>query len=127
MHPSPPNERAAQDPDVRSRGPAVGRLFKPSKWTPRSRRRVRRVALWALAVWVGVTVASVSYNVATDHVPTPPAGLTFVRAGDINTRYRAWGTTGSPIVLVPGAFETADTFAALEANWGATTACFLWI
>jgi len=118
MQPSPPNKRAAEDPGARSHRRAVGRLFKPSKWTPQSRRRVRHVALGAFAVWVSVTVASVSYNVATDHVPTPPAGLTFVRAGDINTRYRAWGTTGSPIVLVPGAFETADTFAALGTDLG---------
>jgi pimeloyl-ACP methyl ester carboxylesterase len=101
-----------------ARGRAVGRQLNPSRWTPRIRRRVRRVAFGALAVWVCVTVASVSYNVATNHVPARPPGLTFVRAGDINTRYRAWGTTGSAIVLVPGAFETADTFAALGADLG---------
>jgi pimeloyl-ACP methyl ester carboxylesterase len=42
-----------------------------------------------------------------------------VRAGGFDTRYRSWGTTGSPIVLVPGAFETADTFAQLGAVLGA--------
>ena len=36
-----------------------------------------------------------------------------VRAGGFVTRYRTWGRAGSPVVLVPGAFETADTFAAL--------------
>jgi pimeloyl-ACP methyl ester carboxylesterase len=36
-----------------------------------------------------------------------------VRAGGFDTRYREWGTSGPPVVLVPGAFETADTFAAL--------------
>jgi pimeloyl-ACP methyl ester carboxylesterase len=36
-----------------------------------------------------------------------------IRAGGFDTRYLAWGSTGSPIVLVPGAFETASTFAAL--------------
>ncbi len=40
-------------------------------------------------------------------------------AGGFGTRYRAWGTSGSPVVLVPGAFETADTFAALGATLGA--------
>lgn len=44
--------------------------------------------------------------------------MTFIRTGSIQTRYRAWGTTGSPVVLVPGAFETADTFAALAAQLG---------
>ena len=71
-----------------------------------------------LAVWLLLTLGSVSYNAATDHVPARPAGLAFVGTGDFNTRYLAWGTTGSPIVLVPGAFETADTFAALGANLG---------
>src|SRR5450755_741586 len=118
MQPTQPNGRALVDQTVPSRGHAAGRLFKPSRWTPRSRRRLRRVALGALAFWVCVTAASVSYNVATDHVPARPPGLLFVRAGDIDTRYRVWGTTGSPIVLVPGAFETADTFAALGANLG---------
>jgi pimeloyl-ACP methyl ester carboxylesterase len=60
-----------------------------------------------------VTGASFGFNLGTDRAPRPPAGLTFIRAGDINTRYLSWGKTGSPIVLVPGAFETADTFAAL--------------
>jgi pimeloyl-ACP methyl ester carboxylesterase len=41
-----------------------------------------------------------------------------VRAGGFDTRYRTWGTHGSPVVLVPGAFETADTFAALGAALG---------
>ena len=39
-------------------------------------------------------------------------------AGGFDTRYRSWGTSGSPVVLVPGAFETADTFAALGAALG---------
>jgi pimeloyl-ACP methyl ester carboxylesterase len=41
-----------------------------------------------------------------------------LNAGGFGTRYRTWGTSGSPIVLVPGAFETADTFAALGAALG---------
>jgi pimeloyl-ACP methyl ester carboxylesterase len=41
-----------------------------------------------------------------------------VNAGGFDTRYRVWGTAGSPVVLVPGAFETADTFAALGAALG---------
>lgn len=96
----------------------MGRLLRPSRWTPRAQRLVRRLAFGVLAVWLFLTVVSVSYNAATNHVPARPASLTFVRTGDINTRYRSWGSTGSPIVLVPGAFETADTFAALGANLG---------
>jgi pimeloyl-ACP methyl ester carboxylesterase len=41
-----------------------------------------------------------------------------IKAGGFDTRYRVWGSTGSPVVLVPGAFETADTFAALGAVLG---------
>jgi len=106
------------DQAARSRSRFVGQLFRPSRWTPRGRRRARRLAFSVLVVWLLLTVASVSYNLATNHIPARPAGLTFVRAGDINTRYRTWGTAGSPIVLVPGAFETADTFAAVGANLG---------
>ncbi len=63
---------------------------------------------------------SLLYNAATDVRAGRPPGLTFVRAGDLLTRYRAWGRGGSPVVLVPGAFETADTFAALGAVLGST-------
>ncbi len=41
-----------------------------------------------------------------------------LRGGGFDTRYREWGTSGTPVVLVPGAFETADTFAALGAELG---------
>jgi pimeloyl-ACP methyl ester carboxylesterase len=60
-----------------------------------------------------VTAASVVFNAATSTPPNPPAGLHFVQAGDVRTRYLQWGDHGSPIVLVPGAFETADTWRAL--------------
>ena len=60
-----------------------------------------------------VTAASVVFNAATSTPPTPPAGLRFLQAGDVRTRYLQWGDHGSPIVLVPGAFETADIWRAL--------------
>ena len=60
-----------------------------------------------------VTAASFGYNLATDGPVSRPAGLTMVHAGGFSTRYRSWGSSGSPIVLIPGAFETADTFASL--------------
>lgn len=65
------------------------------------------------AVAVALTLASATYNLATDGPAPRPAGLRFVTAGGFTTRYLAWGTKGTPIVLVPGAFETADTFTAL--------------
>jgi pimeloyl-ACP methyl ester carboxylesterase len=58
------------------------------------------------------------YNLATAGPVPRPAGLHLVSGGGFVTRYRAWGRAGSPVVLVPGAFETADTFAALGAVLG---------
>jgi pimeloyl-ACP methyl ester carboxylesterase len=60
-----------------------------------------------------VTAGSFAYNAFTAGRSAPPAGLTYVQAGDVKTRYREWGTTGSPIVLVHGAFESADTWSRL--------------
>jgi pimeloyl-ACP methyl ester carboxylesterase len=83
---------------------------------------VRRVARRALAtvvvLLVALTAASFGYNLATDGPVPRPSGLRMVSAGGFDTRYRSWGTSGSPVVLVPGAFETADTFAALGAALG---------
>jgi pimeloyl-ACP methyl ester carboxylesterase len=76
-------------------------------------RWARRVLAVAAALMVALTLASVGYNLATDGTPPRPAGLRFVTGGGFTTRYLAWGTTGTPVVLVPGAFETADTFARL--------------
>jgi pimeloyl-ACP methyl ester carboxylesterase len=87
---------------------------------PRTRlRRVgRAAAIGAAALAVAVTAASFCYNLATDGPVARPAGLLMVSAGGFDTRYLTWGTSGSPVVLVPGAFETADTFAALGAVLG---------
>jgi pimeloyl-ACP methyl ester carboxylesterase len=73
---------------------------------------------WLVVAVVLLTVASLLYNVVTSRRAGRPAGLAFVRAGDVRTRYRTWGTGGSPVVLIPGAFETADTFAVLGARLG---------
>lgn len=82
------------------------------------RRWLRRLGLGLLAVVVVLTAASVGYNLATDGAAPRPPGLTTVDAGGFETRYRSWGTTGPVVVLVPGAFETADTFAPLGADLG---------
>lgn len=71
------------------------------------------------AVWVALTAASFGYNLATDGPAGRPAGLRMSRGGGFDTRYLVWGTAGRPVVLVPGAFETADTFAALGPVLGA--------
>jgi len=84
---------------------------------PRLRARLWRVARWILlavvALMVALTIASFSYNAATDGPAARPAGLLMAKGGGFDTRYLAWGTKGTPIVLVPGAAETADTFSAL--------------
>ncbi len=84
-------------------------------------RRFRRIAKRAMkaagiaiaALAVAVTVASFGYNLATDGPAPRPAHLLFADGGGWDTRYLEWGTRGTPVVLVPGAAETADTFAAL--------------
>ena len=69
-------------------------------------------------VVAALTAASLIYNAVTSGHASRPAGLTYVRAGNVQTRYREWGTAGRPVVLIPGAFETADTFATLGAQLG---------
>ncbi len=71
-----------------------------------------------VALAVSLTVASFAYNAATSARAARPPGLLMINAGGFDTRYRSWGSTGSAIVLVPGAFESADTFAALGAVLG---------
>ncbi len=89
---------------------------------PRRRRRLavflRRALVIVLALAIALTAASVGYNLATGGQAARPAGLRLVNAGGFDTRYRTWGTAGSAVVLVPGAFETADTFASLGAVLG---------
>ena len=87
------------------------------------RRRAWRVTRWFLLIgvvlMVAVTAASFGYNFSTNGPAPRPSGLLMARGGGFDTRYREWGTTGTPIVLVPGAFETADTFASLGPVLGA--------
>jgi pimeloyl-ACP methyl ester carboxylesterase len=99
-------------------GVAAGGTQSPPLRDRRAVRVVRRLLLWLAAAVLALTAASLIYNAATSGYASPPAGLRFARTGNIQTRYRAWGTAGSPVVLVPGAFETADTFAALGAQLG---------
>jgi pimeloyl-ACP methyl ester carboxylesterase len=84
----------------------------------RAGRWARRVLLFLAVAVCLLTAASLLYNAATTPAVSRPAGLRFIPAGDVQTRYRVWGTAGRPVVLVPGAFETADSFAALGAQLG---------
>ena len=77
-------------------------------------RRVAKAAgIGVVALVVAVTAASFGYNLATDGPAPRPAHLLFAEGGGWDTRYLEWGTRGTPVILVPGAFETADTFAKL--------------
>lgn len=81
-----------------------------SKGRVRLRRWARRIGVGAAVALVVVTAASFTYNAVTDGRAAPPAGLSYVQADGIRTRYRTWGHEGTPIVLVHGAFESADTW-----------------
>jgi pimeloyl-ACP methyl ester carboxylesterase len=78
-------------------------------------KRLRRWARqWAIAVvldLVAVSLFSLVYNLVTQGPAAPPPGLKYVQTGDLRTRYVEWGTHGSPIVLVHGFVESADTWA----------------
>jgi pimeloyl-ACP methyl ester carboxylesterase len=77
--------------------------------------RLRRWARqWAIALALdlaALTGFSLVYNLATQGSATTPPGLGYVQTGDIRTRYIEWGTEGSPVVLVHGFVESADTWA----------------
>ena len=92
-----------------STGPVTGRR---RSWL---RRWLRRAGLTIVGLAVAGTVFSLVFNAATAHRARPPSGLTYVRTGDLVTRYRVWGSGGAPIVLVHGAAESADTWAPLAA------------
>ncbi|MDF3289647.1 alpha/beta fold hydrolase [Streptomyces silvisoli] len=85
----------------------------PARRRPRLTRWFRRAALACAGLVIAVTVASFGYNAATAGRAAPPSGLRYVQAADIRTRYQTWGHTGTPIVLVHGAFESVDTWSRL--------------
>ena len=97
--------------------PARGRYRR--SWLVRVWRFVRWFLLTGVVLMVALTLASFGYNFSTNGPVSRPAGLLMASGGGFDTRYREWGTAGTPIVLVPGAFETADTFAALGPVLGA--------
>ena len=81
---------------------------------PRIAKRVAKIAAIAIvALVVAGTGASFGYNLATAGPAPRPVHLLFAKGGGWDTRYLEWGTRGTPVVLVPGAAETADTFAKL--------------
>lgn len=84
-----------------------------SRWRPRLKRWGRRVAIGFAALLALTTAASFVFNAFTANRASPPPGLTYVEADGIHTRYQEWGSAGTPIVLVHGAFESVDTWSRL--------------
>ncbi|QXJ19873.1 alpha/beta hydrolase [Actinomadura graeca] len=82
---------------------------------PGLRRWARRLAAGLLALLLAGTCFSLGYNAATSGRAREPAGMEFVEAGGIRTRYRHWGAQGPPVVLVHGAAESADTWEGVAA------------
>lgn len=85
----------------------------PPKRGRRAWRWLKRIGIGLLAVWIALTAFSFIYNAATAGRASVPAGLSYVQTGDLLTRYRVWGSLASPgpaIVLIHGAFESADTW-----------------
>jgi pimeloyl-ACP methyl ester carboxylesterase len=86
---------------------------RPRRFRRIARRVVKAAGITIVALVVAGTAASFGYNLATGGPAPRPAHLLFAKGGGWDTRYLEWGTRGTPVVLVPGAAETADTFARL--------------
>lgn len=93
-------------PDSPAESEVPGKAGKRRRWP-------RRLLSAALAFAVATTMFSLVYNAATAGRARGPAGMRFVVAGGIRTRYRQWGGNGRPVVLVHGFAESSDTWAPL--------------
>jgi pimeloyl-ACP methyl ester carboxylesterase len=100
-----PGEAADVAPSL---DPPVSEPIMPRR--PCYRRILRRLAKSAAVVFIALTMLSVPYNAYTAGRVAPPPGLSYVMADGIRTRYEQWGTAGTPIVLVHGAFEDSDSW-----------------
>lgn len=85
----------------------------------RARRWLRRTVMAIAASIVAATAFSFGYNAATPDRAAAPIGSAYVQTGDISTRYRQWGDKGTPIVLVHGFIESADTWQYVAARLAA--------
>jgi pimeloyl-ACP methyl ester carboxylesterase len=99
-------------------GPAADQLtVAPGRIAPgRMRRWSLRTAKVLITLWLVSLLSSFLYNAFTGDRAALPANLTYVRTGDIDTRYIAWGsaqTPGMPVVLLHGFLEDSDTWSAL--------------
>ena len=75
------------------------------------RRILRQCLVAGLVCVLSFTGFSFAYNLVTEGAVPPPPGLTYVQTGDMQTRYREWGASGTPVLLLHGFVESADTWA----------------
>ena len=77
----------------------------------RARTWLRRLGISALAVFVAVTAFSLIFNALTKP-PTliDPGFGDYVHVGASAVHYQRWGTSGTPIVLVPGFLESSTAW-----------------
>jgi pimeloyl-ACP methyl ester carboxylesterase len=71
----------------------------------RLKRWSRRIGIGLLVLFAALTLASLGYNAATSGEIRPATALypgPFVRVGGRLVAYRAWGRSGTPIVLLGG-------------------------
>lgn len=92
---------------------APAQLNRPRRFRRIAKRVMKAAGIAVAVLLVAATAASFGYNLATDGPAPRPAHLLFAKGGGWDTRYIEWGARGTPVVLVPGAAETADTFAKL--------------
>ena len=85
-----------ESPSERATAPRRGRL---GRWS-------RRIGIGALALILLVTGASVVFNVLDRPPATVDPGFgQYVAVRSARVHYEHWGDHGTPVVLVPGAFE----------------------
>jgi pimeloyl-ACP methyl ester carboxylesterase len=105
----------AQDPDSQpapaETGSALSPEDNPAQFRSGLLRILRQCLIAGLVCVLSFTGFSFVYNLATEGAVPPAPGLTYVQTGDILTRYREWGTSGTPVLLLHGFVESADTWA----------------
>lgn len=82
--------------------PKTEKTKKPLWW-----RAIRKVAIYACAFVIVLTVASIIFNVFTQPTTVLPAvSGSYADVNGEHVHYQKWGTTGTPIVLVHGFLES---------------------
>lgn len=102
------------EPCVRDAGTEDEQPASPGRARRRATRWLRRLGGCALAVVVVTTVFCLIFN----RVTRPPQRIepgfgAYVKVGTSEVHYETWGTSGTPIVLVPGFLESSTVWSAV--------------